>query len=379
MSQEVITRDDQQMLAGHVSGRGNSLPMQVNAGAVSIEIERAVAEAKGQMQLAKMFPRDLNDVHAQFMKSCKMPAFANVAFYSVPQGGSKVTGPSIRFAEEIARVFENFEYGHRELSRIEAGPGPKDFGRSEVEIYAWDKQTNNRQIRQITVLHVLDTKDGKRKLRDEKDIDNKIANVASKQMRGRIIAMMPKWLVEEGMEECRKTLSGNNSEPLDVRVRKMTQAFATYGVTTDHLAAYLGHPLDQVLADELVNLTGVYNALKEGTPASEFFGGEKEPEKDDKTAAALADAAKGASKPASTGGPAAAARQQRQRAADKPPAAEQQAKQEAAPQDSKPVEEKSKPVEEPAPEVTETQSQSEPAADQSPTTDQTDQEGGDLF
>ena len=88
-------------------------------------------------------------------------------------------------AEQIAQVFGNFQYGHRELSR--------DNKKSEVEIYAWDKQTNNRQIRQLTVLHVLDTRDGPKKLRDQKDIDNKIANVASKQMRGRILAMMPKW------------------------------------------------------------------------------------------------------------------------------------------------------------------------------------------
>ena len=297
----------------------NNMPSTVNAGAVTIEIERAVAEAKGQMQLAKMFPRDLNASHAEFMNACKMGAFANVAFYSVPQGGSKVTGPSIRFAEEIARVFCNFEYGHRELSRVEAGPGPKDFGRSEVEIYAWDKQTNNRQIRQLTVLHVLDTRDGPKKLRDQKDIDNKIANVASKQMRGRILAMMPKWLVEAGLEECRKTISGNNTEPLEVRVRKMTQAFAAFGVTAAHLEAFLGHSLDQVLSDELVNLTGVYNAIKGGEAPSDFFGADQQPEK--------ADAAADLAKSAQAGAAAAAAAPKTTRA----PRATAAKKEEAAP------------------------------------------------
>ncbi|BCP56215.1 hypothetical protein K32_48320 [Kaistia sp. 32K] len=332
MSQELIQAG--QNLPAFAQRAG--LPAGVNAGAVAIEVERAVAEAKGQMQLAKMFPRDLNGAYAELMEACKLPALAGVAFYSVPQGGQKVTGPSIRLAEEIARVYGNFEFGHRELSRIEAGPGPREFGRSEIEVYAWDKQTNNRSIRQITVLHVLDTKEGPRKLRDQKDIDNKIANVASKQSRGRILAMMPKWMVEAAIEECKKTLAGNNQEPLSVRARKMTQAFATYGVTTEHLERYLGHKLDEILLDELADLTGVFNALKDGTPASEFFGAE-EPQSTGKSAAEdLASEAKAGAAAAAQRQP----RQSRQRAEPEKPA-----EQEKAPESKEP-EKNSSPVEE---------------------------------
>jgi outer membrane biosynthesis protein TonB len=52
----------------------------------------------------------------------------------------------------------------------------------------------------------------------------------------------------------------------------MTQAFAKYGVTPEHLEKRLGHKLDTVLLDELVEMTGIFNALKEGEPASEYFG-----------------------------------------------------------------------------------------------------------
>lgn len=261
----------------------------MNVGAVAIESERAIAEARGQMQLAKMFPRDLQSAYAELMDACKLSALAEVAFYNVPQGGGKVSGPSIRLAEEVARVYGNFEYGHRELSRQEAGPGPKDFGKSEVEVYAWDKEKNNRSIRQITVFHVLDTRDGPRKLRDQKDIDNKIANVASKQVRGRILALMPKWMVEAAIQECRKTLAGNNDVPLSDRVRRMTQAFAKFGVSAEHLENHLGHKLDAILADELVDLQGIFNAIKEGVPPSEYFGAKDDDEtkKDDGAAAAI--------------------------------------------------------------------------------------------
>lgn len=293
MSNELILQQQHQVAPFGQQGR--ALSQHVNQGAVAIEQERAVAEAKGQMQLAKMFPRDLNAAYAELMEACKLPALANVAFYSVPQGGQKVTGPSIRLAEQIAACVGNFEFGHRELSRVDATP--TSFGRSEIEVYAWDKEKNNRSIRQITVLHVLDTREGPRKLRDQKDIDNKIANVASKQARGRILALLPKWLVEAAIEECKKTLAGANEEPISVRVRKMTQAFAKFGVTTEHLEKHLGHSLDTVMIDELVDLTGVFNAIKEGASPSEFFSAESAPE-DSKPSTLAETARKGAAEAA---------------------------------------------------------------------------------
>lgn len=231
-----------------------------NVGAVAIEQERAIAEAQGQLILAKKFPRDLTSAHAELMIACKSKAFADTAFYSVPNRG---TGPSIRFAEEVARVFGNFQYGHRELSRTE--------GKSEVEVFAWDMQNNNRSTRQITVMHIVDTKYGPKPCRDQADVDNKIANVASKQMRGRILALLPKWLVAEAIEECKKTIAGTNDEPISVRVRKMTQAFAKFGVTTEHLERYLECKLEEVLLDQLVDMTGIFNAIKEGAKPSDYF------------------------------------------------------------------------------------------------------------
>lgn len=258
----------------------DALPASVNAGAVAIEQERAIAEAQGQLVMAKRFPRNLNDAHAELMVACSYPSFAGAAFYSVPNRGS---GPSIRFAEEVARVYGNFEFGHRELSRSE--------GKSEVEVYAWDKEKNNLSKRQITVMHVTDTRNGPKKLTDQADIDNKIANVASKQVRGRILALLPKWLVEDAIQKCKDTLAGNTAEPIEVRLRKMQQAFAKFGVTTEHLERHLGHALDKTLSDELADLVGIFNALKEGTPASDFFGVVDADIKTDATATALAQSA----------------------------------------------------------------------------------------
>jgi hypothetical protein len=259
----------------------------INAGAVAIEQERAIAEAQGQLTLAKRFPRDLIAAHSELMSACKSKAFAEVAFYSVPNRGN---GPSIRLAEEIARVYGNFQYGHRELSR--------DVGKSEVEVFAWDMEKNNRSIRQITVNHIQDTKNGPKELRDQSDIDNKIANIASKQVRGRILALMPKWLVQDAVLECRRTLAGNNDEPLDARIRKMVQAFSKLGVTQTVIENWLGKSVSDLTGEELVDLHGMYNAIKEGASAAEVFAidgevveGAGKPVKRRSAAKALAEAA----------------------------------------------------------------------------------------
>lgn len=256
-NQEIITRNE-----GAVQ-YADPINRALNAGAVAIESERAIAEAQGQLTLAKKFPRDEIKAHAELMRACKSPSFAAMAFYSVPNRGS---GPSIRFAEEVARVYGNFQYGHRELSR--------DDKKSEVEVFAWDMEKNNRSIRQITVEHVRYTKNGTYPLKDPTDIDNRIANVASKQIRGRILALMPKWMVAEAIEQCQLTIKGENTEPIETRVRKMAQRFEQFGVSTTMLERYLGHPLVETTIDEIVDLTGVFNSLREGVPASEIFNNE---------------------------------------------------------------------------------------------------------
>lgn len=232
----------------------------MNSAVVEIESQRAIAEAQGKQLLARKFPRSMAAAMADFMEACKIPEFAAVAFYTVPNRGS---GPSIRFAEEAARCYGNFEFGHRELSR--------DKGRSVIEVYAWDTEKGNHSVRQLTVEHVTDTKNGPKVLRDQNDIDNRIANVASKQMRGRILALLPKGIVMAGQAACRKTLAGDNDKSISQRINDMVGAFARVGVTTAHLESKLGHKLDTTTGDELVDMIGIFNALKEGAKASEYF------------------------------------------------------------------------------------------------------------
>ena len=297
MTNELVTMQPSQPPADPF-GRMVAQAGGINAGSVAIESERAIAEARGQIQVAQMFPRDVAAARAELMAECDCYEFAQVASYAVPRAGGTVTGPSIRLAEAVASAYGHMEWGHRELSRGD--------GKSEVEVFAWDKQKNNRRIRQITVDHYRDTKNGPVKLRDSKDIDDKIANVASKQMRGAILALVPKSFTEAAIARCKQTLAGGGGVPLKQRVEKMVDAFAKLGVTADLLKKHLKHPLDQTNGDEIADLTAIFNAIKNGDKIADHFGAEDEAAEASTQATAAAAAAITAQ--AKAAAPAAAAR-----------------------------------------------------------------------
>jgi len=112
---------------------------------VAVEQSRAVQEVQASMIIAKNFPRDTYEVYTRIMKACERPSLASVAQYAYPRGGQMVTGPSIRLAEVLAQNYGNLQFGIRELSQAN--------GESEVEAFAWDLETNTRQIKVFKVQH----------------------------------------------------------------------------------------------------------------------------------------------------------------------------------------------------------------------------------
>lgn len=244
--------------------RGN-LPSHVNAGTVAIESERAVAEAQGKMVLAKRFPRDTALAAARVIDACKRPSLAEAGLYRYSRGGGNVEGPSIRLAEELARCWGNVEYGLRELSRKE--------GFSEMEAFAWDLETNVRSVQNFTVRHLRDKKGGPQVLHDERDIYEITANMGSRRVRARILAILPPDLTDAAVAQVRRTLRDGSEAPLGDRINKMVQFLAGFGVTAAMLVAYLGHPIDQTTPDELVDLKGIATSLKDGqSKVADHFG-----------------------------------------------------------------------------------------------------------
>lgn len=233
-----------------------SAPEHINAGTVSIESSRAVAEAQGKLLIAKRFPRNQAEAYMNAMNACKRPSLAEKALYSYPKGGQTISGPSIRLAEELARCWGNIDFGIKELSN-------KD-GESEMQAYCWDTETNVISSQTFVVRHVMDTRNGQKKLTTERDIYENNANMAGRRLRSRILAVLPPDLVEDAVRECKKTLAGKNDIPIEDRVKKMVVAFQKFGIKPETIEKRLGRSIDTMTADDLSEFIGIYNSLKDG-------------------------------------------------------------------------------------------------------------------
>jgi hypothetical protein len=227
---------------------------------VEVASTRAAQEVQAAMVIAKKFPRDVNAAYTRILQGCKRKALAEQSAYAFPRGGSKVSGPSIRLAEHLAQNWGNFESGVIELERRE--------DESSAMAYAWDLETNSRDVKVFTVKHIRDrgeSKGGSQQLTEQRDIYELVANQGARRKRACILSLIPGDIVDAAEAECDKTLKGDNTEPLIDRVRKMASAFMEIGVTTDMLEKKrLGHILDATDENELVALRKIYVSLRDG-------------------------------------------------------------------------------------------------------------------
>lgn len=234
-----------------------SLPTDnINQGTVAIEASRAVAEAQGKLLIAKRFPRDEVAAYAKAIQACQRPTMAAKAFYAYPRAGQTVEGPTIRFAEELARCWGNIDYGIKELSQ--------DNGKSELQAYAWDLETNAQSVQNFTNPHQREVRGKMQSLTSQRDIYENNANMATRRMRARILAILPAWFVEDCIAECKKTLAGQNDAPLIDRVKKMVVQFAKYGVSQEMLERRLKRKIESMTADDFAEYIGIFNAIKGG-------------------------------------------------------------------------------------------------------------------
>ena len=217
----------------------NEVMMQHDGGMMShntqteMMISRQAQEVQAAMVIAKRFPRDEVESYNRIIQSCKRKSLAESAMYEYPRGATKVTGPSIRLAEAIAQNWGNIDFGITELEQKN--------GESQVMAYAWDLETNSRQVKIFSVPHVRSTKKGNVPLTDPRDIYEMVANQGARRLRSCILGIIPGDVVEAAVKECQKTLVSGNEKPLIDRVRDGIRLFEEkFSVTQEMIEKYIG-------------------------------------------------------------------------------------------------------------------------------------------
>ena len=230
-----------------------------------IEISRAIQEVQGAILVAQKCPRDEVRAYKKIIDSAKRKSLAESAVYAYPRGGQIIKGPSIRSAETIAKYWGNLDYGIKELSQDNKNHV------SEVMAYAWDLETNTRQCKVFKVSHTRIAKGIAKTLTDPRDIYELVANQGARRLRACILGIMPSDIVEDFINECEKTLAGDNSKPLKERIKEMVKAFEALGVSQDMIEKRFGCRADSFIEKQLVDLRAIYKSIKDNFQTIDNF------------------------------------------------------------------------------------------------------------
>ena len=225
-------------------------------GLVAVEQQRAIQEVQAAMVIAKKFPRNPVEAADRILQACSRPTLAEGALYSYNRGGSDVTGPSIRLAEALAQAWGNMQFGIRELEQRK--------GESIVEAFAWDVETNTKQLKIFTVPHIRHTKNGQKRLEDPRDIYELVANNGARRLRACILGVIPGDVIEAAQRQCEVTLN-THADTSPESIKRMLDTFsAEFGVTTEQVQTYLGRRADAMQPAQYVQMRKIYASLRDG-------------------------------------------------------------------------------------------------------------------
>jgi hypothetical protein len=227
-----------------------------------------------QMTVAIQRPRDERDILRRSLDELDIyPSLAREALYSKPVGKDETgketfaSGLSIRAAESLANRWSNSAYA------CEIAEETDDYA---ILAGIWlDYETNTRHVMPMRVSKTYRTKQGQIVRHNPSRFDIVIAAHKSKLLRETILRSLPAGLKAEYEKKVRALLT---QEPPDERRKKMVQAFQKFGIDEAGVERIRGgKKVKDFTHDDLDELLGVYNALKEGEITVEsLFGADKQ-------------------------------------------------------------------------------------------------------
>ena len=271
-------------------GTQHQLAVQETASALVAAQAKAQVEARYVMALQR--PRDWDQVRQSLLRECRRPNFAHntSAYYRKPIGQG-VEGLGIRFVEVALRCMTNvlvestmiFEDDAKEVHRVSVTDLESNLTYPQ-DVRVTKTVERSKPADDGSYIAVRKNSYGKFVYTvpaNDDDLLNKRAALISKAVRTLGLRIIPGDLQDEAEEIIKKIRHDDAAADPDAERKRLADAFAGIGVKVADLKAYLGHDLDTCSPAELVNLRGLYGAIKDGeaTWASvmESIGGETKP------------------------------------------------------------------------------------------------------
>jgi len=220
---------------------------------VSVIEAQARADLDIQISTAKHYPRNIQKGFQNALSTVQSSRdIAESCFYTVPRGGKRISGPSVRLAEIMASNWGNL----RVKTTI------VDEGRDSVVCQASciDLETNVGVS--VEVRRRITTKEG---ARYGDDMINTTTNAASAiAFRNAIFKVIPAVYVQPIYDAARTLAVGKESD-LDERRTRCIKYFESLGVPSTVLLKHLGKMrATDIKLDDIEYLLGIQSALKDG-------------------------------------------------------------------------------------------------------------------
>ncbi len=244
--------------------------VETSAHAIS---EREKAEVGAAYIKAYEFPRNEATARVKILATCEHPGFAETARYGKPIGGGKVYGLSVRFAEEMARLWGNI--------RTKSAIVFDDENRRIYTVSAIDLETNAGTTQDLVVEKTVERKNTKKgdevlssrqnsygetvyvKRATDDEVMVKANAQLSKIKRNLLLSLIPAHIREEAEAQVVRTMADRDAKDPEGETKKLHAAFFKLGVMPNDVQQLLGKPLEQMNPADLGLLRQAYTALKD--------------------------------------------------------------------------------------------------------------------
>lgn len=252
-------------------------------------IEKANVDV--QVSTAKQFPRNVTRaIQNSIVMATVDPDTAQMMRYALTRGGKIITGPSVHLAKLIVSNWGNI--------RAEAKVVQITDSQVVSRGTCWDLENNVATA--IEVRRNIKSKNGQRFSDDMITVAGNAAN--SIAFRNAVFSVIPKAVTDKVYKAAHECIKGDLSDEAKL-LQKRTNCLKffndEYGITEEEVIKLCGkQTVNQIKADELVFMLGIYQSLKDGdTTVEEVMKPiRKEKKKDDIATAAAEAATKGKAK-----------------------------------------------------------------------------------
>lgn len=243
--------------------------------ATAAAASRAQAAIQARYVMAMQRPRDRDQVRVDLLRECRRPSFAAVARWVRPQGRKEISGWSIRFVEAAIRCMRNINSDVTTLY----DDAEKRIVRCSVIDYEsaveWTKEITIEKTKERRDLRDGDVPLGTRKNSygdtvyllpaTDDEVRVKEAALVSKELRTLGLRMIPGDLLDEAAAVVVETIRSEDAKDPDEAKRKIIDGYAQLGIRPADLVEYMGgKPLDQLTLDDMLELRGVFAAVRDG-------------------------------------------------------------------------------------------------------------------